>query len=223
MNNGLPEFIENNLFSNHFLKERIYDLEGWESTDVEETFDKLKRKYEENKKFLEKDKGESDTQKDFIDFVLEEILGHYFVTEKSKTFSGKRLKPDYLFLESKDKREEILDSDDKDNFTESYIVGDAKDWGRKLDKGGTDHTNPAFQIYNYVDRTRIRWGILTNGNKWRLYSYEKCDSEVFYEVDLKSLLEKEKSEENLEKFKFFYLLFRKSAFSRRKRLRRQGS
>ncbi|AOV94791.1 hypothetical protein AQV86_02595 [Nanohaloarchaea archaeon SG9] len=195
------------------MEERLPDLPEWKEAEVEEKFDEVREIFQENKEILRKDQGESDTQKEFIDRILEEILGHYFVTEKSKTVGGERLKPDYLFLKDKDQQKEILNSDEKDYFSESYVVADAKDWDRPLDSGEkTDHSNPKYQIFNYVDRTRIKWGILTNGRKWRLYCYDDLDTKTFYEVDLINLITKPKDEEALEDFKLFYLLFRQEAF-----------
>ncbi len=53
-------------------------------------------------------------------------------------------------------------------------------------------------------------GILTNGRKWRLY-YENCPQPIgtYYEVDLVDILEKE----DFENFKYFYLFFRREAFT----------
>jgi len=188
-------------------------MDEWEENgeEIEEAFDELQKLLKQNKTVLEHGSGEAETQRKFIDPVIERVLKHYFVTEKSKNYSGKRLKPDYLILD-REKEEEAVTSDDKDYFTESYIVGDAKDWGTSLDKGGTDHTNPAFQIYNYVDRTRIKWGILTDGKKWRLYCYEDCAADTFYEVDLFQILTSPKDEKTLEEFKYFYLFFKKQSF-----------
>lgn len=207
------ENYENSLFTSHFLEERLSELEEWENAEVEDKFDQVRNLFQENKEILRNDKGESDTQNQFIDKILREVLGHHFVTERPASFGGEILKPDYLFLKDKDEQKEILDSDEEDYFSEAYVVGDAKDWGRPLDEGDkTDHSNPKFQIFNYVDRTRIKWGILTNGVKWRLYCYEDLDTSKFFEVDLVSLVTQPKDERALEKFKLFYLFFRQQAF-----------
>jgi Alw26I/Eco31I/Esp3I family type II restriction m6 adenine DNA methyltransferase len=140
-------------------------------------------------------------------------LGHHYITEKSEYFGGKRLKPDYLFLEDQTHQENILDSDDRDYFSEAYVVGEAKDFGDSLDQEErNDQRRPKRQIFNYVDRTRIKWGILTNGRKWRLYCYEDLDTTQYFEIDLINLVSRPKDEEALEKFKLFYLFFRQEAF-----------
>jgi hypothetical protein len=206
----LPEGVENNLFSNHFLEKRISEMDEWEEANVEDTFDSLRETYSEKKRLLKAGANEDETQKYFIDPVLQE-LGHFSAPEQTKSVSGNPLNPDYLFLKDFDHQMDLKE-DGEDYFDGAYAVGDAKKWNEKLDQSKSDHTNPAFQIYNYVDRLRMQWGILTNGRKWRLYSYEDCAADVYYEVDLVELLQKDKDEEALEKFKYFYMFFRQKSF-----------
>ncbi|MFZ2412379.1 MAG: TaqI-like C-terminal specificity domain-containing protein, partial [Candidatus Methanoperedens sp.] len=94
-------------------------------------------------------------------------------------------------------------------------VGDAKSWKTSLDKkvkgakGSFEFQNPSYQIDEYLRRTPVLWGILTNGRFWRIYHREtsyKLDS--YYEIDLVTILEKN----DIEGFKYFYLFFRLNAF-----------
>ena len=203
----------NNLFSNHFLEERIRELDEWDEVDVEQKFEDFRELYQEKKDILSESLNEDQTQDNFINPVLRK-LGHDWVTEASKRVGsrtdGKNLNPDYAFMDSSEKLK--VHRDDEDPLKLNYAVGDAKAWDMKLDKSSQDHTNPAFQIYNYVDRLRADWGLLTNGKKWRLYSYEKCAADVYFEVDLEALLSGEKTEEKIEAFKYFYLFFRADSF-----------
>lgn len=203
----------NNLFSNHFLEERIQELEEWQEAEIEGKFDQLRQLYQEKKDILTENLNEDQTQDNFIDPVLRK-LGHDWVTEASKRIGsrteGQNLNPDYAFMNSSQKLK--VHRDNEEPLELNYAVGDAKSWNKTLDKSSQDHTNPAFQIYNYVDRLRSDWGILTNGKKWRLYSYEKCAADVYFEVDLESLLSGEKTEEKVEAFKYFYLFFRADSF-----------
>jgi len=41
---------KNNLFSNHFLEERIQELDEWQETDFEEKFEDLREFYRERRK-----------------------------------------------------------------------------------------------------------------------------------------------------------------------------
>jgi len=200
----------NNLFSNHFLKERIQDLDEWKDTSFEEKFEELRQIYEEKEDFLSEKLNEDQTQSEFIDPVLK-TLGHKWVPEAQTRVGSKKngsiLNPDYTFMDMETQMD-VHEDEDKGYFDVNYAVGDAKAWNRTLDKSTQDHTNPAFQIYNYVDRLRADWGLLTNGKKWRLYSYEDCAADIYFEIDLENILKGEKTEEKLEKFKYFYLFFR---------------
>ncbi|PSG99094.1 MAG: hypothetical protein BRC29_03130 [Nanohaloarchaea archaeon SW_7_43_1] len=202
----------NNLFSNHFLKERLENLEEWKQADVEQEFEELRELWDEKKRYLKNQPNEDNTQDEWIDEVLN-IIGHkQWSNEPTKTIgNGRNLNPDYLFFKDFETR---LDSDDSENeFEEGYLIGEAKKYGRTLDKSMDNHENPSFQIFNYVDRLRTPWGLLTNGKRWRLYSYEDCEADVFYEIDIvENILKKSDRETALQNFKHFYLFFRKESF-----------
>lgn len=203
----------NNLFSNHFLQERLEDLDDWKQAEIEEKFEELQELWEEKKDYLQNDPNEDNTQEHFIDPILTQILDHYTDLEAQKEISGETLNPDYLFFENFNEHLDAEDDNDKEKFEHSYALGDAKRWDRKLDKSASNNTNPAFQIYNYVDRLRANWGILTNGKKWRLYSYEDCEADTYYEIDIvENILKEDDRETALENFKYFYLFFRQESF-----------
>lgn len=203
----------NNLFSNHFLQERLEDLDDWKQAEIEEKFEEIQELWEEKKDYLQNDPNEDNTQEHFIDPILTQILDHYTDLEAQKEISGETLNPDYLFFENFNEHLDAEDDNDKEKFEHSYALGDAKRWDRKLDKSASNNTNPAFQIYNYVDRLRANWGILTNGKKWRLYSYEDCEADTYYEIDIvEAILKEDDRETALENFKYFYLFFRQESF-----------
>ncbi|OPY48943.1 MAG: hypothetical protein A4E49_03314 [Methanosaeta sp. PtaU1.Bin112] len=95
-------------------------------------------------------------------------------------------------------------------------VGDAKSWKIPLDKsrkglGIFEMQNPSYQIDVYLRDTAPKWAILTSGRFWRLY-HESTSYKLdyYYEVDLPALL----AAGDLEKFKYFYLFFRREALPR---------
>jgi type I restriction-modification system DNA methylase subunit len=210
----VKEKYQNNLFSNHFLEERIQQLDEWHDIDFETKYREVKNIYDSKEDFLTSGINEDQTQQKFINPVLN-ALGHDWAPEAQRKVGsateGKTLRPDYAFL-SFEKELEVSEDEHKDYFDESYAVGDAKAWNRTLDRSSQDHSNPSFQIYNYVDRLRADWGILTNGKKWRLYSYEDCAADIYFEVDVEDILSGEKTEQKLEAFKYFYLFFRAKGF-----------
>ena len=203
---------KNNLFSNHFLEERLQNLEEWKQAEIDEEFDKIQELWDKKKQYLQNQPNEDNTQDEWINEILK-IIGHnQWGNEPTKTIgNGRNLNPDYLFFKDFETK---LDSEESDNqFEKGYLIGEAKKWNRTLDKSMDNHENPSFQIFNYVDRLRTPWGLLTNGKKWRLYSYEDCEADTFYEINIVETILKEKDEEKaLQNFKYFYLFFRQESF-----------
>jgi len=201
----------NNLFSNHFLEERLENLDEWEQVEIKEEFEKIRALWDKKKRYLKNNPNEDNTQEEWINKILA-IIGHQqWGSEPTKTIGkGRNLNPDYLFFKDFETK---LDAEESDNqFEEGYLIGEAKKYGRVLDKSMDNHENPSFQIFNYVDRLRTPWGLLTNGKKWRLYSYEDCEADTFYEIDIvEEILEKDR-ETALQNFKYFYLFFRQESF-----------
>jgi hypothetical protein len=205
--------FENNLFSNHFLKERINELDEWQEANLENRYMALVKLYKDNQRLLSNDPVEPRTWSNFTSKVFKKILGHYSPQdEPSKFVSGTEYNPDYTLFKDK---EQFLDAQEEDNeFETCYAIVENKRWDRTLDKSTQDHRNPAFQTYNYVDRLRVNWGILTNGKKWRLYSYKDCEADTFYQIDVvEQIIKEDDREKALRNFKYFYLFFSKEAFT----------
>ena len=67
------------------------------------------------------------------------------------------------------------------------------------------NANPSFQVVNYLTQTGQRWGLLTNGKVWRLYSRNSPQPlERFYEVDLERLIQSSGFEAFLHYFWGFF-------------------
>ena len=125
-----------------------------------------------------------------------------------------------------------------DSFAEEWkryefglAVIESKRWGRPLDhRSGRrgEETAPSTQMLRYLRRVddlttgKLRWGILTNGARWRLY-YQgaRSVSEQFFEMDLAALLDLPGHNEGLfaltkddrrHWLKVFALVFRLEAF-----------
>lgn len=200
---------QNNLFSNHFLEERIQEMDEWQETDIDDEYNWLINQYEEAKRYLSNNPNEPRTWKKFIRHVAADLLNHHPEPEPE---SESGLNPDYTLFNGP---KEFLDAkDDEAEFERAYGLLEIKRWRTKFDKSTDDNSNPAYQTYNYVDRLRVPWGILTDGKKWRLYSYEKCGKKTFFEIDLLENVIHEPDEEKAKRnFKLFYLLFRQKAFT----------
>lgn len=203
--------INNALFSSYHLENVVKD----------QTSDALKSIYEQIKNLhtsiagFAENLNEAQTEDRFIRPILE-ILGHVFeVQPRLDTSQGVR-RPDYVFFPG---QTALMGAYPEINtnafFKTATAIGDAKAWGRNLDKKLTvpgdpfSNSNPNYQIDFYLRETELTWGILTNGKLWRLYHRDtsyKLDS--FYEVNLEKIL----TDEDIDAFRYFYYFFRREVF-----------
>jgi hypothetical protein len=203
-------FENEDLFSRHFLEERIQKLPEWEcDEEAREAFNQIKAIYDGNEEFLKKC-NEKNLRKEFINKVLD-IIGFQDSYSVDDTITETGKEPDYAFFETEEKKKEAKIDDRL--FEECKIVGDAKQWDINFDKDKKgepifDNKNPSFQVYYYLGATEADWAILTKGWKWRIYFSKERKLDVYYEVNLKDILEDGYSED----FKYFYLFFRKRSF-----------
>ena len=199
------------LFSSYHLEKVI---KGQTSNKLESTYKQIKQLYISVAEFAE-NLNEPQTENQFIHPVLK-ILGHIFEVQPVLRTSQGTKQPDYAFFAD---QEALKHAHPEINtnafFNTATAIGDAKAWGRNLDRRLTGHgdpfsnSNPNYQIDFYIRTSGMKWGILTSGKLWRLYHRDtsyKLDS--FYEVNLEKVL----NEEDISAFCYFYYLFRKAAF-----------
>ncbi len=163
--------------------------------------------------------NEAQTESDWIRPVLE-ALGHTFEVQARLHMPGptSAQHPDYVFYASAAQQlaRRGRELDDRAAQQGALAVGDAKQWDTPLDqmrRGASDsfsNKNPSFQIFFYMLHSKLPWGILTNGRKWRLYHETTAYKlEVYYEVDVPDLL----ASGDVERFLYFYAFFRRTAFT----------
>ncbi len=163
--------------------------------------------------------NEAQTESDWIRPILKE-LGHTFEVQAKLKMPGptSNQHPDYIFYSSEEQTlaNRGRELDDRSVQYGALAVGDAKQWDVPLDqmsKGASDsfsNKNPSFQIFFYMLHSKLPWGILTNGRRWRLYHENTAYKlEVYYEVDLPTLL----ASDDVARFAYFYAFFRRSAFN----------
>ncbi|MEE8423918.1 MAG: N-6 DNA methylase, partial [Thermodesulfobacteriota bacterium] len=210
----LVPVVTKNLFSKHYLEDRIRRHSRWEKpVEYKDYFQKIKDVYLKEKNHVT-GYNEDQLERYFIWPILE-ILGHRFEIQEKSDESA--LTPDYAFFESDNARREAHQRIGGAEFYKTAIaIGDAKKWNLPLDKKVKgkkkyDFFNPSFQIDIYLRENDKDWGILTNGKLWRLYyrgTSQKLDS--YYEVDLETILESD----DLSAFRYFYVFFEKEALVR---------
>jgi len=213
---GLVEpFVNKSLFADNFLKERLSDLPEWTATDrLDESLRAIQSLYREKAARLSRS-SEPQTEREFIRPILDILWGEegpgdcYEVQPPLPNVDSHRW-PDFAFFRSSADRESAEPRKGTlEYWCDAPCLGDAKKWSASLDKQRGVAENPSTQIVNYLYRSRVRWGILTNGRIWRLYEREKSSpGGVYYEVNLEDILRRG----DIEAFKYFYLFFRRQAF-----------
>lgn len=199
------------LFSSSHLEKVVTDQA---SGTLESVYEQIKQLYTFLAESAE-NLNEAQTEGRFIRPVLE-ALGHAFeVQPRLDTAQGVKW-PDYAFFSGQNA---LMGAYPEINtnafFKTATAIGDAKSWGRDLDRkltGSGDpfsNSNPNYQIDFYIRTSELTWGVLTNGKLWHLYHRDtsyKLDS--FYEVDLKKIL----IDKDVDGFRYFYYIFRNDAF-----------
>ncbi len=192
--------FQGSLFSNDFLSQSIIELSDWKHIDsdaVDGFYESLKEIFS---RFPVSGKpNESQTETDLIWPILERLGWTTSLRQQNLAVKGRQDVPDGLLFADDAAKEQA------NGFTEEWkryqfglAVVECKRWLRPLDRwsGLPDEvTAPSTQILRYLRRVddvtsgKLRWGILTNGAKWRLY-YQgtRSVSEQFLDIDLGKIL-----------------------------------
>jgi len=210
-----PLTINRGLFADNFLESRLPEMPEWKRPEgMNEAYTAVHRLYTEKASEFER-YNEAQTELNFIQPVLDilwhEQQPHYtYQVQVNIPNTDVRRQPDYAFFRNATDRESAYPRlGTLEYWRDVPCLGDAKRWSASLDKSRDYDENPSAQIVNYLYRSGVRWGILTNGRIWRLYEREKSRvGSVYFEVNLEEILQKGDKEE----FKWFYLFFRRLAF-----------
>ncbi|MCX6031108.1 MAG: N-6 DNA methylase [Chloroflexi bacterium] len=212
------------LFSRYYLETHLPQHPEW-AEDPRPTFARLRELWERGRR-LGATWNENQTETEFLRPVLD-ALGWAFIPQAAATRGGRLNRPDYALFRDAAARDQAypLQGQDDAFYGRSLAIAEAKHWGRPLSHQSADgreqwdaSTNPSHQMVNYLVGTRCPWGILTNGQVWRLYSREvSSTASEFYEVDLGLIFDflppdGEPTPEQLGAFKLWWLFFRRDAF-----------
>ena len=221
------------LFANDYICESIVESPDWEAIDavaldnfeasIRDVFDHFPTQQTPN---------ESQTEDDLIWPVLGQLGWTASLRQQNLSAHGREDVPDGLLFAddaAKDRANGFAEGWRRYEF--GLAVVESKRWGRLLDRGSGSRgeaTAPSTQMLRYLRRVddlttgKLRWGILTNGIRWRLY-YQgaRSVSEQFFEVDLAAILDLPGHNEGLfalteaerhHWLKVFVLVFRREAF-----------
>lgn len=176
--------------------------------------------------------NETRTEDDLIWPVLRRLGWDTFFRQQNLTIKGRDDVPDGLLLADENAKGEA------DRFPEEWkryqfglAIVESKRWRRPLDRQSGrrgEELAPSTQMLRYLRRVDdlttgdLRWGILTNGGRWRLYySGARSVAEQFFEIDLAAVLGiaghgdglfQLDPDERRHALRVFALVFRREAF-----------
>jgi hypothetical protein len=189
-------FTSGSLFTLDYLVEAIAETEEYRSVDATELRRRLERVAEAFPRAHRP--NESQTEDDFIWPVLGALGWSESLRQQNLTVTGREDVPDgLLFANAEAKAAANAEAEEWKRYGHGLAAVESKRWSRPLDRasGRDEATAPSTQMLRYLRRIddlthgRLRWGILTNGAKWRLYwAGARSVSEEFLEIDLGRVL-----------------------------------
>ena len=224
--------LNGGLFATDFLSDSITELDEWKALrdaaldDIEHSLREVLNRFP-----TAQTPNESQTEDDLIWPVLARLGWTSSLRQQNLSPRGVDDVPDgLLFADEATKTRANGFAEEWKRYELGLAIVESKRWGRSLD-GRTDRqakTAPSTQMLRYLRRVddlttgRLRWGILTNGARWRLY-YQgaRSVSEEFCEIDLAAVLDLPGHNEGLfaldaaarrHWLTVFVLLFRRDAF-----------
>ena len=224
-----PPF-QGSLFAHDFLQASVTRLDDWRDIDaaaleaaVRDVFARFPVAGSPN---------ESQTEDDLIWPVLAHLGWTASLRQQNLSAAGRQDVPDGLLFQDDPAKDRANGcTEEWRRYAFGLAVVESKRWRRPLDRRSDrlgEDTAPSTQMLRYLRRVddlttgALRWGILTNGARWRLYSQgARSVSEQFFELDLAANLDLPGHNEGLfaltdaerhHWLKVFVLVFRRAAF-----------
>ena len=210
------------LFTHYFLTDGIQATSEWRASIAQpEAFARFSsdilHRYQALSGF--QDPNEAVTEQELIRPVLE-LLGWTDYLPQQGIARNEDIPDLLLFSDAQSKGEAAARAKPDERYLDASVIEESKRVGIPLDirdqsdkvKAGTPHG----QILRYLSTAdsvadgRIRWGILTNGEVWRLYDHRaRPRASGYFAADLAQLLQPG----NEHDLRVFYLLFRRDSFT----------
>ena len=197
---NIESALQGGLFAQNFLHDSIAESEEYRSLDnsfVENLESKWCTIYDQFP--ISGTPNESQTEDDLIWPVLVDLGWTASLRQQNLSSSGRKDVPDGLLF-SDDFAKEGANRFDEEwkRYELGLAIVESKRWLRPLDRRSErfgEETAPATQMLRYLRRIddvtngELRWGILTNGARWRLY-YQgaRSVSQQYFDCDLAALL-----------------------------------
>ena len=210
------------LFTEYFLSDGIKQSDEWrDSVNDSQVLDALRAAVSGkfNKIDMFDQPNEATTEQELIRPVLE-ILGWRDYLPQQSASGGEDVPDNLLFPDETAKNQAAAEATTAGRYKHATAVQESKRLDLPLDVRASSEDvrrgrTPHGQILRYLTTAdldsegKIRWGVLTNGNVWRLYDHRtRPRSTAFYEVKLDNILKKDDEDE----LRSFFLLFKRSSF-----------
>jgi hypothetical protein len=206
------------VFAANYLKRQMAELAHVPcEAEVRPIYERIKERWVRNYDGLCR-RNESYTRTKFLDPTLAE-LGWFFIPENQLPEGDIGKRPDYCLFRDELIEQRVASQSATDVFRASETVLEAKKAEHSLDKVSERETPgwfPSQQIQDYLRRATdatgrrfFRWGILSNGNEWRLYCSDAAP-DAYFAFDLADGADFC----SLEDFRLFVALFRPGSFER---------
>lgn len=144
--------------------------------------------------------NEATTESDLVWPILKALGWDEYLTQQNLSSSGRVDVPDgLLFIDAEAKAKANGHPEEWRRYQFGAAVLESKRWGRALDRAegrsGADKDTPSTQLLRYLRRIddltsgELRWGLLTNGAKWRLYfAGARSTIDDYLELDLARIM-----------------------------------
>lgn len=229
----LGNAVQGSLLSSDFLVDSIRSIDDWIQVDASE----LRQFHADLLNIFanfptNKTPNESQTEDDLIWPILARLGWTASLRQQNLAPKGRVDVPDgVLFADATAKADANAMQEEWRRYEFGLVIVESKRWARPLDRRSGrrgEELAPSTQMLRYLRRVEdlttggLRWGVLTNGAKWRLY-YQgaRSVSEQFFEVDLAAVLAITEHDGGLftlsdaereHWLKVFYIAFRRQAF-----------
>ena len=213
-------YFQGSLFAQDLLDSSIADFPEWGAYDerdlaaFENEVPSLFERFPTDGK-----PNETQTEDDLIWPVLRLLGWTESLQQQNLSAKGRKDVPDGLLFEDaavKDRANSL--TEEWKRYEHGLAIVEAKRWNLPLDRGDANKAAPSTQMLRYLRRAddlakgKLRWGILTNGARWRLYyAGARSVAEQFCEIDLMLTLDLPSSERG-HYLKVFALIFGRAAF-----------
>ena len=205
------------LFAQDFLGGPLADSRDWQGLGEEELAAVGAGLGEIVERFPWQHQPNEATTEDELIWPVLRCLGWRDVLRQQRLSSrGREDVPDgVLFANDGAKAKALEQEEEWRRYGHGVALVEAKRWGVGLDRSSPRQRAPAGQVLRYLRRAddltqgALRWGILSNGQCWRLYyAGARSVAEEFFEIDLPEVLRRQ----DRHGLKLFVLLLRPQAF-----------